>query len=596
MKKTNLLTIMVMLWAVSLFSQTAPNFTITAADGQTYQLHEDFLQEGKTVLLKIFFTSCPFCISIAPQTEVLYQEWGAGQQDVEFIALSDKSFDDNQDVADFEERFGLTYLGAGSDGGALEALVPYKDGRFGPFFGTPTFVVIAPDGTVNFNIRGNNNPATIQLLDEAIAATGARKPSPPSTYNINGRVVTEAGNPIDGVQITIGGNIASQTTSGNGQFSFEDISETTDVSLQLDKTGNPLAGVSTYDLVLTSKHILGIEPFSSPYRHLAADVNGSGDVTAFDMVDIRKLILGLNSEFADGKVWRFVPECVEFPNPNRPFENVVDTCSPQGLLQRDYNDFDIIGVRLGDVSSRGVIEQGGSQTRQEKETWPLRLESETAPGAYQLRVAVKAGAFRDLIACQFGLKWSPEDWSFKGIEWNTEADAIPIQRDQFNITEEYDMGRLMVAWHDVEAREVKEGTALFYLHFSSMYDSAPTFGSNYPVQLDPSIAPALAYRENGQALDIQLQQSQTSNSMILSLFPNPTSDMLHIRFCLPIPQQTEVSIFDDTGREIKQIYSGMARSFWNQLNFSIKEIPAGQYSIRIRNELGSQIRRLQIIH
>ncbi|MEO1628799.1 MAG: redoxin family protein, partial [Bacteroidota bacterium] len=279
MKKTNLLTIMVMLWAVSLFSQTAPNFTITAADGQTYQLHEDFLQEGKTVLLKIFFTSCPFCISIAPQTEVLYQEWGAGQQDVEFIALSDKSFDDNQDVADFEERFGLTYLGAGSDGGALEALVPYKDGRFGPFFGTPTFVVIAPDGTVNFNIRGNNNPATIQLLDEAIAATGARKPSPPSTYNINGRVVTEAGNPIDGVQITIGGNIASQTTSGNGQFSFEDISETTDVSLQLDKTGNPLAGVSTYDLVLTSKHILGIEPFSSPYRHLAADVNGSGNVT-----------------------------------------------------------------------------------------------------------------------------------------------------------------------------------------------------------------------------------------------------------------------------------------------------------------------------
>ena len=64
--------------------------------------------------------------------------------------------------------------------------------------------------------------------------------------------------------------------------------------------------MSTFDLVLISKHILGINTFDSPYKHIAADVNQSGSITAFDLVQLRQLILNITTEFSNNDSWRFV--------------------------------------------------------------------------------------------------------------------------------------------------------------------------------------------------------------------------------------------------------------------------------------------------
>ena len=53
-----------------------------------------------------------------------------------------------------------------------------------------------------------------------------------------------------------------------------------------------------FDLVLISKHILGNEAqFDSPYKYIAADINKSGSITAFDMVQLRQLILNITTEY-----------------------------------------------------------------------------------------------------------------------------------------------------------------------------------------------------------------------------------------------------------------------------------------------------------
>ena len=77
--------------ALPLFAQLAPDFTVTDTEGQTHQLYADYLNQGKSVLIKIMFTTCPPCNSIAPLMEPFYQEWGAGEYDVEFFEMSDKS-------------------------------------------------------------------------------------------------------------------------------------------------------------------------------------------------------------------------------------------------------------------------------------------------------------------------------------------------------------------------------------------------------------------------------------------------------------------------------------------------------------------------
>lgn len=183
MKKKLLQLIIFLTLGFSVIAQDAPDFTVTDSKGGQHTLYADYLNQDKTVVLKIFFTTCPPCNQIAPLMEPLYQEWGSGKHDVEFFELSTQSFDDNQRINNYADQYAITFPSVGSEGGSLEATKPYRDGDFGLFTGTPTFVVIAPDGTVHFDVSGLGNQGTIDALNEAIAATGAVKPSTTSIFN-----------------------------------------------------------------------------------------------------------------------------------------------------------------------------------------------------------------------------------------------------------------------------------------------------------------------------------------------------------------------------------------------------------------------------
>src|SRR6188474_978242 len=137
------------------FGQQAPDFTVTDTDGQVHHLYADYLNQGKTVMIKIFFTTCPPCNSIAPLMEPFYQEWGAGNNDVEFFEMSDKTFDVNSLVEAYSQNYNETFPAISMQGGSIAAVQPYKSGQFGQWFGTPTFIVIAPNGSVQFDVSGN---------------------------------------------------------------------------------------------------------------------------------------------------------------------------------------------------------------------------------------------------------------------------------------------------------------------------------------------------------------------------------------------------------------------------------------------------------
>ena len=163
---------MVINWA-TISAQTAPDFTVTDSWGQTHSLYADYLNQGKTVVLKIFYVACPPCNSIAQFLEPLYQDWGGGEADVQFIELSIKQTDTDALVNGYKSMHSTTYPAAGGQGGSVAATVPYTNGTFGLYTGTPTFVVIAPDGTVQYDVYGVGNSGTVAALDAAIAATGA---------------------------------------------------------------------------------------------------------------------------------------------------------------------------------------------------------------------------------------------------------------------------------------------------------------------------------------------------------------------------------------------------------------------------------------
>ena len=87
----------------------APDFTVTDINGQMHQLYADYLNQGKTVLLEVFYTTCPPCNSIAPLMEPFYQEWGAGDHDVEFFLMTDKNSDTDPVVTTFHTTYNETF-------------------------------------------------------------------------------------------------------------------------------------------------------------------------------------------------------------------------------------------------------------------------------------------------------------------------------------------------------------------------------------------------------------------------------------------------------------------------------------------------------
>src|SRR5690606_38908605 len=118
----------------------------------------------------------------------------------------------------------------------------------------------------------------------------------------SGRIFTELGEGVEAALITLddGGPVMPPggpfglLTDSVGLYKITGLPFLpSNYSILPVKDDNPLNGVTTFDLVLISKHILGSEPLNSPYKMIAADANKSGSITTFDIVEFRKLILGI---------------------------------------------------------------------------------------------------------------------------------------------------------------------------------------------------------------------------------------------------------------------------------------------------------------
>ncbi|MBP9209472.1 MAG: redoxin domain-containing protein [Saprospiraceae bacterium] len=277
-------------------AQKAPDFSVTDFNNKTHKLYEDYLNQNKVVVLKFFFVGCPPCANIAPYVEQAYQRWGSGAGKAEFLQITTLTSDKNSTVKSYHQSKGLSFPGIGSDGGAQAALQPYKSGTFGTWYGTPTFVVIAPDGTVDYNVNMSlGNPYGLDTaIARALRNTGGGgcpnafsvktvTPLQPDTYFL---VDYQNGNPTRELS----------TGSYNCEFSLPADLSGLYVVPQINLTENPVDRISLADVVRIQKYILQLQTFNKLQIKLA-DVNNSWSITTADVAEIRKLILGVSNGF-----------------------------------------------------------------------------------------------------------------------------------------------------------------------------------------------------------------------------------------------------------------------------------------------------------
>lgn len=106
---------------------------------------------------------------------------------------------------------------------------------------------------------------------------------------------------IDDFDIVLNGTVINyQNCSGltiadllNCIATANSLGDTDLLELKFKSSQSPLRGISTVDLVKIQRHILALEPFSSDCRLYAADVNNDNVINGIDLIELRKLILGI---------------------------------------------------------------------------------------------------------------------------------------------------------------------------------------------------------------------------------------------------------------------------------------------------------------
>ncbi len=180
-----------------------------------------------------------------------------------------------------------------------------------------------------------------------------RTPDDESGLTVAGMVHTETGTAIPNTQVILigsNGSALSTFTDDQGLYTFSNVSAGNTYEVSCQKADQVLNGVNTLDLIQIQRHILNLVNLDSPYQLLSADVNASGSVSTLDLIIIRKVILGLEPDFDPWPTWYFVPATNGFVNPQNPLEGFNDQAYLLENLQDDILDFDMIGFKPGDVN------------------------------------------------------------------------------------------------------------------------------------------------------------------------------------------------------------------------------------------------------
>ena len=176
-------------------------------------------------------------------------------------------------------------------------------------------------------------------------------------YNIEGFVRTENGDPIKGVTVRFSGTeIMEEVTDSTGYYIFEDIIEGEDYTIEPIKDGDDINGTTTFDIILIQKHILDVQPLESPYKIIGADINHSNIVSTFDLLKLRKLILGVDSELQSNTSWRFVMEDYVFQDIAFPLQEDFPEIKYINQLESDLQ-LNFIGIKVGDVNDTANLQE-----------------------------------------------------------------------------------------------------------------------------------------------------------------------------------------------------------------------------------------------
>ena len=378
---------------------------------------------------------------------------------------------------------------------------------------------------------------------------------------VSGGIITEDNRKLEDIRIKlVGSEMADQMTDINGEYEFPPVNYGSSYTVLPVSNEDYLNGLSTLDLVIIQKHILGLKQLKSPYSYLASDVNNDKKITASDILQLRKIILGVNNKFENNKSWRFISGA--FDNLVNPMDGILTESFAFSKMNSNITA-DFIAVKVGDVSGDATVNKLENIDGRNGVNIGFVMSNNKFDANEIIEVPVYASDFKDVTGLQGTFKYNTEKLDFIEIE------AATLDMSTANInTGLTGKGLIPMVWFKENAVDIVDNTPLFVLKFKALKDG----DIESSVELSSSVTKTEAYNSAYEVMDINLTfRDEKAGFELWQNNPNPFTYDTEIAFNTDNADKYTLSIYDLNGKLILE-KTGSAQKGFNKVDISKSDL------------------------
>jgi hypothetical protein len=374
--------------------------------------------------------------------------------------------------------------------------------------------------------------------------------------SIAGTISTELGDMLESARVSLNKSNVD-VTNVEGKYAFGNTPMYNTYEITAKKNDDFLNGVTTLDLVLIQKHVLGIEALNSPYKVIAADINSDTRITAADLVELRKLILGVYTEFPNNDSWRFVDATQTFADANDPFPF---TEALTLTLNGNVTDQNFRGVKIGDASGSAIANSLIAAGTRSAGTLSLEISDMALNAGSVVTVPVRGANFSDIAAYQFTM-------DVRGLELTgVQSGAIEVSSENFA---QLNANTITTAWNTTTAIDASD------VLFTMTFKATASGQLSEALAISSRVTQSVAYTGNNSQLDIALSFNGVSANEF-ALFqnePNPFDNVTKIGFQLAKSGAATLTVFDVTGKTVS-VVRGEFNKGYNEIRMNKSDLNA----------------------
>lgn len=385
------------------------------------------------------------------------------------------------------------------------------------------------------------------------------------------------------------GSLNMVYTSEAGAYQFKNVEYGKNYTVRPEKDIEHINGVTTLDIILIQKHMLGSKKFENAHQFIAADVDGNGRITSADIVEIRQLLMNKINKFSKNTSWRFIAADYTF----EPGQNPLEVDYPQAVTLNDFGystgNVNFVGVKIGDVNQNARTDKSADSRADETKNFQI-VDAEFQAGEL-VEVPVRMSDLSTLHAYQFTLNYNVNALRLVNIE----GGKIEVGQDDYAEIDA-EKGIVTAVWGNINPVTINADDVLFTLVFDAKNSS--TLSRSLNVNSDATRA--LVYdgneKEHNLGVEFRSQVSAAAGLVLEQNVPNPFTSETLVTFNLPAQTEGSFTVYDIAGKVVYTLNAEF-NAGENQVKIQKSDLgTAGVFYYELKTDLGSATRKMILVN